>query len=130
MIQIVATIKHGWRGNIGRYIKNPFKDLIGFFEGILELIAELSRLIALSMRLFGNVFAGEILLIVAAWLTSLASPAVLPFLYIFEMFIGGIQAYVFFSLTVAFTGLAIAEHDSHQPPKSDNIKQLSGAGVV
>jgi F-type H+-transporting ATPase subunit a len=131
VIQIVATIKHGWRGNIGRYLKNPFKNLIGFFEGSLELIAELSRLIALSMRLFGNVFAGEILLIIAAWLTSFVSPAVLPFLYIFEMFIGGIQAYVFFSLTVAFTGLAIAEHDHHdKTPKSDNIKQLSEAGAI
>jgi hypothetical protein len=54
---------------------------------------------------------------------------VLPFLYIFEMFIGGIQAYVFFSLTVAFTGLAIADHESHETPKTD-VKKLSEAGVI
>jgi F-type H+-transporting ATPase subunit a len=113
MIQFVATIKHGFRGNIGRYLKNPLKDPMGFFEGILELIAEFSRLVALSMRLFGNVFAGEILLMIVIWLTQFASPILLPFLYIFEMFIGGIQAYVFFSLTVAFTGLAIADHGNH-----------------
>jgi F-type H+-transporting ATPase subunit a len=131
MIQIVATIKHGWRGNIGRYIKNPFKSPIGFFEGVLELIAEFSRLVALSMRLFGNVFAGEILLIIVSWLTSFVSPVILPFLYIFEMFIGGIQAFVFFSLTVAFTGLAIADHDQHdETPKSNDVKQLSDAGVI
>lgn len=132
LIQIVATIKHGFRGNIGRYIKNPFKNPIGFFEGILELIAEFSRLVALSMRLFGNVFAGEVLLLIASWLTSFASPVVLPFLYIFEMFIGGIQAYVFFSLTVAFTGLAIADHEKHdgEPPRSDNVKQLAEMGAV
>jgi len=132
LIQIVATIKHGLRGNIGRYIKNPFKNPIGFFEGILELIAEFSRLVALSMRLFGNVFAGEVLLLIASWLTSFASPVVLPFLYIFEMFIGGIQAYVFFSLTVAFTGLAIADHEKHEEesPKSDNIKKLAEVGVL
>ncbi|MDR1197251.1 MAG: F0F1 ATP synthase subunit A [Candidatus Nomurabacteria bacterium] len=110
MIQFVATIKHGFKGNIGRYLRNPLKDPMGFFEGILELIAEFSRLVALSMRLFGNVFAGEILLMIVVWLTQFASPILLPFLYIFEMFIGGIQAYVFFSLTVAFTGLALAEH--------------------
>jgi F-type H+-transporting ATPase subunit a len=130
VIQFVATIKHGWRGNIGRYLRNPIKSPMGFFEGILELIAEFSRLIALSMRLFGNVFAGEILLVIAAWLASFASPVILPFLYIFEMFIGGIQAYVFFSLTVAFAGLAIADQEAHdKAPKSD-VKQLSEAGVV
>jgi F-type H+-transporting ATPase subunit a len=130
VVQIVATIKHGWRGNIGRYFRNPFKGPIKFFEGILELIAEFSRLIALSMRLFGNVFAGEILLIIAAWLTSFVSPVILPFLYIFEMFIGGIQAYVFFSLTVAFAGLAIADHEPTDATPKTDIKQLSEVGVV
>lgn len=132
LIQIVATIKHGLRGNIGRYLKNPLKNPIGFFEGVLELIAEFSRLVALSMRLFGNVFAGEVLLLIASWLTSFASPVVLPFLYIFEMFIGGIQAYVFFSLTIAFTGLAVADHEKHneEPSKSDDVKQLAEMGVV
>jgi F-type H+-transporting ATPase subunit a len=133
-IQIAAVIKHGFRGNIKRYIKNPFKNMVGFFEGILELIAEFSRLVALSMRLFGNVFAGEVLLLIASWLTSFASPIILPFLYIFEMFIGGIQAYVFFSLTIAFTGLAIADHHDHhdhnESPKSDDVKQLAEASVI
>jgi F-type H+-transporting ATPase subunit a len=132
LVQISAVIKHGFTGNLQRYVRNPFKSAIGFFEGILELIAELSRLIALSMRLFGNVFAGEILLLVASWLASFASPLILPFLYIFEMFIGGIQAYVFFSLTIAFTGLAIADqhHKSTKSPKSDKIKQLAEVGVI
>jgi F-type H+-transporting ATPase subunit a len=124
VIQVVATIKHGLVGNIGRYIRNPIKNPMGFFEGLLELIAEFSRLVALSMRLFGNVFAGEVLLLIVAWLTSFASPILLPFVYIFEMFIGGIQAYVFFSLAVAFAGIAVADHGEpsnheHQPePKT------------
>lgn len=109
LIQIVAIIKHGFRGNIGRYLRNPFKNPIGAFEGLLELVSEISRLIALSMRLFGNVLAGEILIVLVSWLTGFASPALLPFVYIFEMFIGGIQAYVFFSLTVVFSGLAVAD---------------------
>ncbi|MDR2524220.1 MAG: F0F1 ATP synthase subunit A [Candidatus Nomurabacteria bacterium] len=110
VIQIMATIKHGFRGNVGRYLRNPLRDPMGFFEGLLELIAEFSRLVALSMRLFGNVFAGEVLLMIVTWLTSFASPLLLPFLYIFEMFVGGIQAYVFFSLTVVFAGLAVSDH--------------------
>jgi F-type H+-transporting ATPase subunit a len=109
LIQIMAFVKHGFKGNMGRYFRNPFKNPVGFFEGILELISEFSRLIALSMRLFGNVLAGEILIIIVSWLASYASPALLPFVYIFEMFIGGIQAYVFFSLTVVFSGLAVSD---------------------
>lgn len=109
MIQIVASVIHGLKGNLGRYFRNPFTNPIGAFEGILELVSEVSRLIALSMRLFGNVLAGEILITLVSSLAGYASPALLPFVYIFEMFIGGIQAYVFFSLTVVFSGLAVAD---------------------
>lgn len=125
VIQMVATIKHGFGGNIGRYIRNPFKDPMGFFEGLLELVAEFSRLIALSMRLFGNVFAGEILIMIAYWLTQFASPVLLPFVYIFELFIGGIQAYVFFSLTVVFAGLAVADHGDHSKEHQPEPKKVT-----
>ena len=110
---------------MSRYFRNPFKNPIGFFEGILELISEFSRLIALSMRLFGNVLAGEILIIIVTWLTGYVSPALLPFVYIFEMFIGGIQAYVFFSLTVVFSGLAVAdlEEENDKPKKAGKSKK-------
>lgn len=117
LIQIMAFVKHGLKGNLSRYFRNPLKNPIGFFEGLLELISEVSRLIALSMRLFGNVLAGEILIVIVSWLTSFASPALLPFIYIFEMFIGGIQAYVFFSLTVVFSGLAVADLEEENKPK-------------
>jgi F-type H+-transporting ATPase subunit a len=102
---------------------------MGFFEGLLELVAEFSRLIALSMRLFGNVFAGEVLLMIVTWLTQFASPLLLPFLYIFEMFIGGIQAYVFFSLTVVFAGLAVSDHGGETEHSSmmSKKKLLRGA---
>ena len=110
-VQVIASIKHGLRGNLKRYFHNPFKDPIGSVAGLLELISEVSRLIALSMRLFGNVLAGEILIILASHLAGYASPALLPFVYLFEMFIGGIQAYVFFSLTVVFSGLAVADEE-------------------
>jgi F-type H+-transporting ATPase subunit a len=130
LIQVVATIKHGLKGNISRYLRNPLKNPMGFFEGILELIAEFSRLIALSMRLFGNVFAGEILLMIAAWLAQFASPLLLPFLYIFELFIGGIQAYVFFSLTIVFTSLAVADHGHNdKSPEHADTKQIAQEGV-
>ncbi len=117
-VQIYAIRYLGTFQNAGRYLRNPFKDPIGAFEGILELIGEFSRGVALSLRLFGNAFAGEVLLVVIAFLTSYFASVVLPFFMAFELFIGFIQAYVFFVLTLIFTALAVAHHgpaDDHSP---------------
>lgn len=112
-VQIYAIRYLGMFGNAGRYLRNPFKDPIGSFEGVLELIGEVSRGTALALRLFGNAFAGEVLLIVIAALTSYAASVTLPFFMGFELFIGFIQSYVFFVLTLIFTSLALShEHDN------------------
>lgn len=116
--QIYAIKVHGFFGNAGRYLRNPFKDPAGAFEGILEIFAEFSRTIALSMRLFGNVFAGEVLLVMVAFLTDYFSVAALPPFYIFELFIGGIQAYIFFMLTTVFVSLGLMSHGSHESADS------------
>lgn len=109
-VQMYA-IKHlGIFGNAGRYLRNPFKDPLGSFEGILELIGEVSRGAALALRLFGNAFAGEVLLLVIAALTSYFAAIALPVFMAFELFIGFIQAYVFFVLTLIFTSLAVSSH--------------------
>lgn len=113
MVQFYAFRAHGPIGNAKRYLRNPFKDFVGAFEGVLELIGEFSRYAALSLRMFGNCFAGEILLLIIAVLTSYISVALLPAFMAFELFIGFIQAYVFFILTVIFTGLAVESHGSH-----------------
>jgi len=110
-VQVYAIRQHGPIGNLGRYLRNPLKDPIGAFEGFLELIGEVSRYSALSLRLFGNCFAGEILLIIITALTSYFSVATLPLFMAFELFIGFIQAYVFFILTVIFTALALDTHN-------------------
>lgn len=125
-IQIYA-IKHlGILGNIGRYLRNPFKDPIGSFEGILEIVGELSRGGSLALRLFGNAFAGEILLVVITLLTSYFSVVALPIFMVFEMLIGFIQAYVFFVLTLIFTALAVSHHEEpahneHSPVVMSNM---------
>jgi F-type H+-transporting ATPase subunit a len=116
--QVYAVRKHGFFGNVGRYVKNPLKDPIGAFEGVLEFVGEFSRLVALSFRLFGNAFAGEVLLILIAMLTSYFASLALPFIMIFELFIGFIQAYVFFVLTIIFTSLALITHGDHEPDHS------------
>lgn len=118
--QVYAVQRHGAFGSIKRYFKNPLKNPIGAFEGILEFIGEFSRTIALSFRLFGNAFAGEVLLILIGFLTSYAASVILPFFMLFELFIGFIQAYVFFVLTLIFTSLAVASHGDHADEHSSD----------
>lgn len=119
MAQVYAAKVHGFFGNLGRYFRNPIKDPAGAFEGILELIAEFSRLLALSLRLFGNVFAGEVLLVAVGYVAAyFASVAMLPFM-LFELFIGTVQAYVFFMLTTVFISLGTVAH-GHGDSSSDH----------
>ncbi|MEP6710246.1 MAG: F0F1 ATP synthase subunit A [Candidatus Saccharibacteria bacterium] len=126
-VQFLALRAHGVIGNAKRYFRNPIKDPIGSFEGILELIGEVSRYSALAVRMFGNCFAGEILLLIIAVLTSYASVLMLPLFMVFELFIGFVQAYVFFILTVIFTALAVESHgDSHSSDHSSAHPESKG----
>jgi F-type H+-transporting ATPase subunit a len=79
---------------------------INFFVGILELISEISKMISFSFRLFGNIFAGEVLLLVMLVLVPYLVP--LPFLAL-ELFVGFIQALVFSMLTLVFLKMATVE---------------------
>ncbi len=108
--QFYAVKVHGFFGNAGRYFINPLKNPIGTFEGLLEFIGEFSRGVALSLRLFGNAFAGEVLLLIAGVLTSYFATLSLPIFMAFELFIGFIQAYVFYILTLIFASLATVSH--------------------
>lgn len=85
-----------------------FSNPIKFVVGILELIGEISRIISFSFRLFGNVFAGEVLLTVIAFIVPFIAP--LPF-YGLELFVGFIQALVFTMLTLVFIKSAITDHE-------------------
>lgn len=79
---------------------------VDFVVGIIELISNLGRLISFSFRLFGNVFAGEVMILVAIFFF----PYVVPVpLMAFEVFVGLIQAVVFSMLTLFFIKLAIME---------------------
>lgn len=100
----------GFRGNLGRYLANPFRDPMKAFVGFLDIIAECSRLIALSMRLFGNIFGGEVLLAVIGFIAAWAAPLALPLFMALELFVGAIQAYIFYMLTVAFIAIGAAGH--------------------
>lgn len=116
--EIYALKVHSFFGSVGRYLRNPIKDPAGSFEGILEIIAQFSRTVALSMRLFGNVFAGEVLLIMIAFLAQYLASVALPLFYLFELFIGAIQAYIFFMLTTIFIALGLSAHGPSAPVKA------------
>lgn len=84
-----------------------FWGIIDAFVGFVELFSELMKLITFSFRLFGNILAGEVILIVMAYLFAQVLP--LPF-YALELFVGFIQAFVFAILTLVFMNIATAHH--------------------
>ena len=86
-----------------------FKGPIEFFVGILELVSECAKIISFSFRLFGNIFAGEVLLIVTGFLAPFVAP--LPFLML-EIFVGFVQALVFAMLSMVFISIAISHHET------------------
>jgi len=95
----------------GKFFVAPWRDPIGSFVGILELIAEMAKIISFSFRLFGNIFAGEVLLTVVAFLVPYVAP--IPFLGL-EIFVGFIQALVFALLTAVFLKMAMTGHGGHE----------------
>jgi F-type H+-transporting ATPase subunit a len=104
LIQFYGIKFLGFKNYISKFINlsNP----IAFFTGILEIISEISKIISFSFRLFGNIFAGEVLLSIMAFLIPVL--ASFPFLLL-EVFVGFIQALVFSMLTAVFLNLAITK---------------------
>ncbi len=100
----------GLGGYLGKFIFNPIKAPIDFFVGILEAMGELIKVVSFTFRLFGNMFAGEILLIAMGFLFPLIG--MIPFIGL-ELFVGFIQAIIFSVLTLMFGAFAIIPH--HHP---------------
>lgn len=92
--------------HIGKFLN--FSNPINFFIGILELISEIAKIISLSFRLFGNVFAGEVLLTIIFFLAPYFVP--LPFLFL-ELFVGMIQAFIFAMITLVSISLHTTLHE-------------------
>jgi F-type H+-transporting ATPase subunit a len=124
-LAIVAFVVFVWWGIRVNGPGGYLKELVGeprYMAPLMfpiHLISELSRLISLSMRLFGNVFAGEVLLATMLALTYLVVPAVFLGL---EAVFGFVQALVFSLLAMTYITLAIAEHhgNGHEGEEADN----------
>jgi len=114
MIQVVGFRAQGI-GYLSKFFnfttmfKKPFFGAMDFLVGLLELISELSKILSFAFRLFGNMFAGIVLVAIVAGL--LGKISILPsMLMMFELFIGLIQAFVFGMLTMVFMAQATQGH--------------------
>jgi F-type H+-transporting ATPase subunit a len=103
-IEVAGILAIGVWKYAGKFFN--FSSVLNFFVGLIELVSELSRFISFSFRLFGNVFAGEVLLSVIALFVPYGLPVPLM---AFELFVGFVQAAVFAMLTLFFIKLAITE---------------------
>ncbi len=103
-VQVVGIASLGFFKYAKRFLNfsNPMK----FFVGLLELVGEVAKLVSFSFRLFGNVFAGEVLLVVMTYLVTFIVPV--PFIAL-EIFVGFIQAFVFAMLTLVFLKMSTVE---------------------
>jgi len=112
LISVIMTQVVGFKylklGYLKKYFN--FSNPIMFFVGLLEMVSEVAKIISFAFRLFGNIFAGEVLLAVMLFLVPLIAP--MPF-YGLEIFVGFIQALVFSMLTLVFFDMATVSHDEH-----------------
>ena len=114
MIQVIGFRAQGWGYlskffNTRRMFKVPFFGAMDFLVGLLELISELSKILSFAFRLFGNMFAGIVLVAIVAGL--LGKFSILPaMIMMFELFVGVIQAFVFGMLTMVFMAQATQGH--------------------
>ena len=97
--------------NFGGMINKPVFGVIDAGVGILELVSEFSKIISFAFRLFGNLFAGGLLLTVLGALTVAVVPS---FLLVLELFVGAVQAYVFSMLALVFMSQAVVGHGAHE----------------
>lgn len=101
LVQVVAIAVHGPLGYIGKFFN--FKSPLSFFLGLMDIVGELAKIVSLSFRLFGNIFAGEVLGAVMLFLAPFFIP--LPFMFL-GLLSAVVQAFVFAVLTVVFVKLA------------------------
>ena len=105
VIEITGILVIGAAKYAGKFL-NFRHGFVGFFVGIFEFLSELSRIVSFSFRLFGNVFAGEVLILVVIFFLPVVAPV--PVM-MFELFVGFVQAAIFALLTLFFIKIAIMD---------------------
>jgi F-type H+-transporting ATPase subunit a len=132
MFHIEGVRALGFRGYFGKFFNlNGFKDgfgagLIGLFVGVLEFLLEFVKPVTLSMRLFGNIYAGEIALGVISALTIFVIPVAMLGL---EVLLNFMQALIFSVLALMFTLAAIERHDEHEQEEHGAVAHLPEGNI-
>ena len=125
-VQLWGVQSLGLGGNFGKFIgvgrAAVVKGPIGVMVGLLEIISELARIISFTFRLFGNIFAGEVVLFMAAFLVPFVAATVF---YGLEVFVGFIQAFVFAMLTLVFAVTAVS-HGAHGDDDEETEEGAAG----
>jgi F-type H+-transporting ATPase subunit a len=106
--QMVQGFKEFLKGKIGQGLMDVVFGFINLFVGVLEIFSHLIRMLSFTFRLFGNMTAGEILILVSCFLIPLVFT--IPF-YGLELLIGLIQALIFSGLTLVFATIAVSPHE-------------------
>ncbi len=101
-------------GYLREFFRGP--NPVQTFVGLLELVSHFIRLISFTFRLFGNMLAGEIILLLMTFLLVFLAPIAF---YGLEILVGGVQALIFMGLTLVFTVMAVAAHDGHEEEHSE-----------
>lgn len=121
LVQFFAIKELGIMGHLKHYFTNKPWNPMNLFIGLIEVMGEFIKVVTLSMRLFGVIYAGEVLLSVMSSLGGNFGWATMLPVYFMEIFFSAIQAYIFIMLTTAYLGMATAhsepndEHQSTQP---------------
>ncbi len=105
LVHVVGIATIGVRKHVGKFFN--FTSFGDAFAGILELVSEAAKIVSFSFRLFGNVFAGEVLLVIISFLVPYIAPV--PF-YGLEVFVGFIQALIFSVLAMLFLSASTLAH--------------------
>jgi len=109
LVSVVSLQIFGLKKLKFAYLKRffNFSNPLNLFVGVLELVSDFAKIISFAFRLFGNIFAGEVLLTVITMLIPILAP--LPFMGL-ELFVGFIQALVFSMLSLVFINVLAIEH--------------------
>jgi F-type H+-transporting ATPase subunit a len=118
MIQVIGVRAQGLAYfskffNTKRMFKVPFFGAMDFLVGLLEVISEFAKILSFTFRLFGNMFAGVVLVAVVASLLGNVS-ILAAMVMMFELFVGLIQAFVFGMLTMVFMAMATQGHGDEE----------------
>lgn len=127
LVQFYAIRELGLMGHLKHYFTNKPWHPVNFFIGVNEVFGELLRIVTLSMRLFGVIYAGEVLIHAVGILAgNLAWAASLPTVLL-EIFFSGIQAYIFMMLTATYLSIATQGGEEHEREQQPQTEAIAGA---